>query len=357
MLINIGTWFLFAIGNNPHNVWPEVLMTTAMVLIPWVARNLVKRRHPLANPRSLGWFELLVFVVGPALMVQFGGAAREFHLTVQTSESAPGFTVELVGAIVILQLLYLLIVRVIVGWGIAAMMIWLLRELANSVVAFYGALSRTLPLLLGVVTFFFFTAEVWQSIGRLHFVNYTILLALFILLSAMFVRRQQRDIGDLACFATVDEFTAATPDGLPLEPPVEERFPLACPLDRGARMELRLIAVLGRLVVAVVVALGIGLVFFVMGLISVDTSTVKAWTMATPHRLFALRIPRGEWLVTWEHLKVTGFLATFSGFYFSVVSATDPALREGITDTAEDAVREACAVRIMALDAQGELAR
>lgn len=355
LLANLLFWLLVAVSNLPDKAWILVPAFAAMVLVPWVIRNLVGRRHPFAVPRQIAMAELLVVLVGPPGLLVAAGTFNGFSESGAGGQPIEGYHIALFIVATGFQLIYLVAVRILVGLGIAAMMVWFLRELANSVVAFYGALSRTLPMLLGVVTFFFFTAEVWQSIGRLHFLNYSMLLALFTILGAMFVRKQQRPLSELARFDTAEDFAEATPEGLPLQAPAADRFPLACPLDVGARLELRLVAILGRLVVSVVVALGISLVFFVIGVVAIDSAVVKAWIAAAPSRIFAIRVPGGEWLLTWEHLKVTGFLATFSGFYFLVVSSTDPALREGISDTAEDAVREACAVRAMALDAVGEL--
>ena len=48
-------------------------------------------------------------------------------------------------------------------------------------------------------------------------------------------------------------------------------------------------------------------------------------------------------------LRAALFAFEASGFYFAVVSATDPTLREGLRDNAEDDVRQACAARLVAL--------
>ena len=40
--------------------------------------------------------------------------------------------------------------------------------------------ERTLPLLLGVVTFIFFTGELWQSVGRLNSFGYVAVVLLFV---------------------------------------------------------------------------------------------------------------------------------------------------------------------------------
>ncbi|MBD2757974.1 hypothetical protein IEE94_00395 [Yimella sp. cx-573] len=59
-------------------------------------------------------------------------------------------------------------------------------------------------------------------------------------------------------------------------------------------------------------------------------------------------------MLSWEHLKVAGFLAIFSGFTFALVSASDARLREAVNDSAGDLVREASAVRLALLGPRRE---
>ncbi|MBK7611608.1 MAG: hypothetical protein IPJ15_10260 [Actinomycetales bacterium] len=51
------------------------------------------------------------------------------------------------------------------------------------------------------------------------------------------------------------------------------------------------------------------------------------------------------YLLCWENLRVSGFLGVFSAFYFAITSASDATLRTSLYDSAQDLVRQACAVR------------
>lgn len=67
-------------------------------------------------------------------------------------------------------------------------------------------LARTLPLLLGVVTFFFLSAELWQSMGRLRPISYTAVVLLFVGLGAAFLSsRSQLDLDALSRFSSSHE--------------------------------------------------------------------------------------------------------------------------------------------------------
>jgi hypothetical protein len=352
LLANLAYWALVCAAPVPSEAWVELLVFGAAIVLLWVGMNVLRHRRPLAAPVTIGWVELAAFVLVPATVFAGSGAAdwlgSELLAEGVTSTTTVGWFV----GVAVFQVVYLVVVRVLVGLGIFALATWLLRQLASSVVAFSTALSRTLPLLLGVVAFFLYAAEIWQAVGRQHAFNYTLLLLIFVGLGALFTgSREHFDIDSLRRFESAAALRAAVADFECLGVPDDLEFPIDTPLGRRQRFNLRLVAVAGRLVVAVVVAIAVGLTFFVIGMVSIDSSVVKAWTLAEPTRILRIGVPGGEWLVSWELLKVAGFLATFSGFYFAVVSSVDPALRAGITDTSEDAVREGCAARVLALHA------
>jgi hypothetical protein len=254
--------------------------------------------------------------------------------------------------ILVAQLVLIGLVRLVAGSGAVALAKWLFRELIGMLDSASAALARALPLLLGVVTFFFFTAEVWQSVGRLHGVTYSLVLLSFIGLGATFLSsRRQLDLDALRRFQEPDELYAALERcDAPFDSFEDARGLVGdCPLGIRQRFNLRLVAVLSRLIVAVVIATGVGLFFVAVGVLAIDAESVKTWTAHEATELFSIEVGRNTWLLSWEHLRVAGFLATFTGFYFAVVSTTDPIFREGITDTAEDLVRSACAVRVLSL--------
>jgi hypothetical protein len=49
--------------------------------------------------------------------------------------------------------------------------------------------------------------------------------------------------------------------------------------------------------------------------------------------------------MTEQLVRVSGFLATFSGFYFGVYAVGDPTMREGLSDNTEAGLRELFAAR------------
>lgn len=337
---------------SDHGVAADVLIGGAVLLVTWIASNLLHRQRPLTRPHELGSFELAAFVIGPAIPALTTTEAADVLLT------GDSFGIRILGAgiVALFQLSLLVIVWFAVSYGIVSLTLWLLRELGQTLGTTGTALSRTLPLLLGVVTFFFLTAEVWQSIGLLHWFPLALLILLFASLGGVFIARGRNlDIDQLATFQSHDDLVAVVQTaGLPLTTVAhrltELHYPVVCPLGKRQRANLLVVAVLSRLIVATVVATVVGLFFVVFGFVTVNSDVVKAWTLQTPRELFAFDVPTRTLSLTWEHLNVAGFLATFSGFYFTIVSATDPTLRAGLRDTAEDGVRAACAARIVLND-------
>ncbi len=350
LLVLYAVILLRGVVMKDQSVAADASVGGAVLVVTWLVSNLTRRQRPFSLPRGLGPFELAAFVVGPAVPSLLTTEAADMLL------GGDGIAIRIIGALIVMvfQLCVLGAVWFAVSFGIVSLTVWLLRELAQTLGTTGTALARTVPLLLGVVTFFFLTAEVWQSIGLLRWFPYGLLILLFALLGGVFIARGRNlDIGALATFESPADLEAVVnQSGLPesaMNNGWSDRleFPAVCSLGRRQRANLIAVAVLSRLVVATVVAVIVGLFFVVFGFLAVNGDVVQAWTLRPPREILTLRVPTRTLMLTWEHINVAGFLATFSGFYFTIVSATDPTLRAGLRDTAEDGVRAACAARIL----------
>lgn len=176
-------------------------------------------------------------------------------------------------------------------------------------------------------------------------VPYTATILLFVVVSGLFLSsRWQLDIDALAKFDTQEDLDAALHSFPGSAHPAS--FPATCELTRRQSLNLRLIAALSKLVVAALVASLVFVFFLTLEFVAIDAGAVKSWVQGVPKLIFTWEVATHTFALTWEHVKVAGFLAVFTGFYFSIVSVTDAQLREGLRDTAEDAVRDACAARL-----------
>ncbi len=249
-----------------------------------------------------------------------------------------------------MQLLLLWAASVVVRSGFISAFRWLGRMVVESFLSAGAALGRTIPLLLGVVGLLYFGAEIWQSIGRLATWAYPVVLLLFIALSISFLNSHDRlDLERLATYSDVGELREILSD-TPLADVASVPLPARTPLAQHHLTDLRLVATFARITVVTVISVGVFVFFVVLGFVAVNAEIVKAWVQADQHVLWSLPTGARRYDLTAEHLRVAAFLGVFAGFYFSVVSRADPAMREGVRDTAEETVREACAARLVALE-------
>ena len=75
------------------------------------------------------------------------------------------------------------------------------------------------------------------------------------------------------------------------------------------------------------------------------TNAPETWTTQAPNVLATFGLFGNDVTVTEELLRVSVFLAGFSGFYFTIYLVTDTTFREEFFSDVEDEIRQAFAVR------------
>jgi hypothetical protein len=348
------------------------LLVTVMIVLTWCLGNVLRRRPAWARIQRIGWFERAAFVLVPSIVTMVLPASH----TVDLDPMPDRMLAALLSAATMAGMLA--VILLVAELGLIALSVWVGRELLGSLARSAPAVTRSLPVLLALVTFGFFTAELWQSIGRLDTWAFAGSLALFVATSAAFLARPDHlDVDALATFADADALTEAlrnTPagdhiathaSGIP-DTHVSPRRSGAttcatagdnrdaarhCPLSRRQRINLVLVATLSRLVGASVLGLTVFGFFTAFSAFVVNAELVKSWAQADADVLLSWATSRRSYALTWEQLRVAGFLGVFSGFYFTVVSTTDATLRQGLSDTAQVTVRQACALRLWLISA------
>lgn len=335
----------------------SVAIAVIVLILTWVGGNLIDRRPPFARIRHIGWVEALAFVAAPSIAVM----ATPLSSDVLEAVDLPSMEIRLfAGALVAAwQVLLLAGVFLIVMLGLSSLMTWLLREVWRSLGETGSALSATLPVMLGVVFFFFINPGVWSTMGELPAWSYVQVMALLLLLAITFLSsRRQFDLPALTRFEDEADLRASLV-GTPAEhvPDADlPETPVTCPLIRRPRLNATIVAVTSRLVVAFVIALAVFSFFVVLGTIAIDAATITRWTGAAPSVIAKVNSlgPR-PYLLTWESLRVAGFLAMFSAFNYSIASATDTRLRHGAAGAVNDVITQACAMRLVLLKRSGRL--
>lgn len=328
------------------------------MLVTWVGANLARKSAPFSRVDRIGWAEIAVFVLVPTAVAAVAVYQEATIPGIEISATAMRWITT--GVTFVTQVLLLLLVLALVKYGVVAIIIWLSRQMIGSIAVAGTALFRTLPLLMGVVLFVFLSSEMWQSLGRLDSWAFTGVMAMFVVLSGMFLsRREQLNVSELSTFTDRDELRALLVDTPMAGRSDEVELPARVEFNPAQEANLRLVATLARLSIAAVVASAVFAFFFLFGFMVIDAKIVADWGHGQPDVLWTITTAVHQYDLTAEHLRVCTFLAVFAGFYFSIVSATDPVMRAGMADTSSDMIRQASAVRLalVATDGEGSAAR
>ncbi len=326
--------------------WASLGLAVGIVLVTWLASNLARRRPPFGPIQRIGWLESAAFVLGPPLLVMLATSADEF-----AGEEVDPQTFKLVTVIVIgvIQVLAVLVILGLERLGLVTLSRWLSRSLGRSLSQTGSTLATSLPVSLGVVFFFFLNPGVWGSIGTLTITPYLAVIAVLLLLAALFIARQQHlGLAELVHFETTEDLRAAMADTPLCDAPTPE-VPATCPLTRRQRFYVRQVAMLSQLMVGLIIAGAVFLLFLVIGYLAIDPATAQVWTRSAPHALFTYAGSGHTYLISTAHLRVAGFLAVFVAFNFTLASATDARLRHTAKETAFQVIRQACAMRLTLL--------
>jgi hypothetical protein len=207
---------------------------------------------------------------------------------------------------------------------------WSLSRTTGTLAKLLPNMSRALPLLLVFVTFLFINAEVWQMTASLSPGLLFLTVLLFAGLGIAFLLVRLPEEVDRADDDVDDPFITRACAGTPLEGPCAELVadddadPAAYAQVTGYdKWNLILALMIVQAVQVLLLAVSVFLFFLVFGTLVMDETVQLAWTgLDSLHNVPGL--PR----VSLELVKVSVFLAGFSGLYLTVSTVTDETYRE-----------------------------
>jgi hypothetical protein len=211
--------------------------------------------------------------------------------------------------------------RPILGWSLSRTTGTLARLLPN--------MSRALPLLLVFVTFLFINAEAWQMTANLSSSQLFLTVLLFVGIGVVFLLVRLPEEVDRVDDAVDEAFLRRTCADTPLEEPCAELLadPAFDPepfaqVTGYARWNLILALVIVQAVQVLLLAASVFLFFLVFGSLVMEPEVQEAWTGEGIQNL--------AWLpsISVQLVKVSLFLAGFSGLYLTVSTLTDETYRE-----------------------------
>lgn len=255
------------------------LISVVALLLTWVAGSLIRERRIVAPIRRIGCLEAVVFVLVPTVTALMVSVDDEISRILQEETSTLEVRIIFATFVFGLQLVLLVTVYGVAALGLASAISSITRELFTSLGASGTVLARTLPLLLGVVTFIYVSGETWRTIGRVPMLGYIGVIGVLVLASGAFLlRREHLDLDGLARVENREELLASI-EGIPL--PAETvlladdlTYPVTCPLTPYQDGTIRATAAMSHLVVTGLAGVAVSGFFLVLGFFGIAPDVV-----------------------------------------------------------------------------------
>jgi hypothetical protein len=211
--------------------------------------------------------------------------------------------------------------------------------------------SRALPLLLVFVTFLFVNAEAWEMTSNLPFGTLWFTVLLMLGLAVLFLMTRLPEEVDRVDDEVDDDFIIRACAGTPLEQASREvaADPAIDPQEFAQvagfeRWNLILVLLVIQTVQVVLLSATVFVFFMLFGSLVMETDTQESWT-----GLESIRNAPYLSHVSVSLMKVSLFLASFSGFYFTVSAVTDDTYRRQFFSVVERQLERAVGMRAVYL--------
>lgn len=213
--------------------------------------------------------------------------------------------------------------------------------------------SRALPLLLVFVTFLFINAEAWEMTSNLPFGLLWVTVLLMFGLAVLFLLVRLPEEVDRVDDAVDDAFIVRACAGTPLEQASRDLAadPDADPATYAQvagfeRWNLILVLLVIQTVQVLLLAAAVFFFFLLFGSLAMDAKTQLSWTGLEEAKLRNAPFISN---VSVSLVKVSLFLASFSGLYFTVAAVTDDTYRRQFFSVVEAQLERAVGMRAVYL--------
>ncbi len=221
-------------------------------------------------------------------------------------------------------------IYIVIGFGLLDIGGWAFSRLRDQLVHIATLLSRTLPLLLILVVFLMFAAEIWEAAHALHAGELAAVLALLLLVGSVLivttfgpeVRRLELAHDWVAIRADAAETPAAALATSPI--PDGARIPRLAWLERR---NVEFVVLINQLFQSIFVSFLVFAFLVAFGLIVVPASVQATWIGGPVTGLAQLELLGEPRLVSTELVTVCALLSGIVGLYFTGLALTDSTFR------------------------------
>ena len=328
-------------GTRPD--WPPFMNAAGigatigwMALVWWVVSRL-RHRSWRIRPSTFDLWDILTIAFLPIVPAAL--------IDADASEAIRSF----LGALTGLGVIY-----AVVGFGLIEIGAWAFERLWVQVTHVVELLARTLPVLLILVVFLLFAAEIWEAAHVMSWLELGLVLLLLLVVAALLVvitfRRELHAIeartdvdgvlADVASTPAEALVTQSRPDLLP-----------AAPLPWLQRINVTLLVAVPQLLQAIAVGVVVMSFLAVFALIAVPASVQEGWIGAPARDLVSVVVLDELRTISEELLIVCAVLGGIVGLYFSGLAVTDATYRTEGFDVQVTGVRQILAARALYLEA------
>jgi hypothetical protein len=222
------------------------------------------------------------------------------------------------------------VIYIVIGFGLLDIAGWALRVLRSQLGHIATLVSRTLPMLLILVVFLLFAAELWEaahtlSVGELAAVLAILLLVAGVLIVSTF-RPEIRRLHVGLDWETIRAEAADTPAGSLAEGPAPDGFSVPG-LTWLQRRNVEFIVLINQLLQSTFVAVLVLGFLVAFGLIVVPASVQATWIGAPVIELVRLDLLGEARVLSAELIAVSTLLSGIVGLYFTGLALTDATYR------------------------------
>jgi hypothetical protein len=218
------------------------------------------------------------------------------------------------------------IIYAMVSLGIPELTGWGLRHLRENLPHIATLVARALPLLLILVVFLLFAAELWQVAHALVMWDVAAAMVLLATVGGVLVvthaRGEIRAIEERGCDRTLDDLLAGTPAaGLS-----RTRSP-APSLRRLERLNLLVLVLVSQFIQSLFVALMVAVFLVALGVVVVPAAVQDAWVGAPARDLIGFVLMGEPRTLSVELVVAAALLGGTCGLYFTGLALTDATYR------------------------------
>ena len=307
------------------------LASLLFILVAYKVIMAIRRRSVTGPPPKFDLTDIAAFAILPAIPTLVVGRDPAMSIVMTLN-----------------ILLGIGLIYVVIAFGLLEIALWALGRLREHLLHIVTLLSRTLPVLLILVVFLMFAAEIWEAAHALHGTELAAVLLLLILIASVLIvttfRPEIRRLEEGADWEVVEADVQGTP-AAPIADSSKRPVSPAARLTWLQRINLDFVVVINQLLQSIFVALLVMAFLVAFGLLVVPASVQVQWIGAPVTEVVEFDLLGETRILSTELLIVSALLSGIVGLYFTGLALTDNAYRSEHFTTVLGELRQLFSVR------------